>query len=147
MRTQIKTLTIINFGLIALNAFLFLINTFQYNSYQVSEHLKTNTSGDFFFYLIEGGIVYLAIKGMYQFSLINTETEKKNLTSMLDTSVVISVVSIAICLFSRWKINFDYKVNGLELTTYFQFIIIFSIILIVLHVLYCLFNIVSRKEF
>lgn len=146
MRTQIKTLSIINFGLIALNAFLLLINTFRYNSYKVSEQLKTNTSGDFFFYLIEGGIVYLAIKGMYHFSLINTETDKKTLTSLLDTSVIISVVSIAICIFSRWKINFDNKVNGLELTPYFQFVILFSIVLIVLHILYSLFNIISRKK-
>lgn len=146
MRTQIKTISIINFALIALNALLLLINTFQYNSYQVSEHLKTNTSADFFFYLIEGGIVYIAIKGMYQFNLINCETNKEILLNMLDKSVIVSIVSIAICIFSRWKINFDYKVNGLVLTPYFQFVIVFSMVLFIVHILYSYFNITSRKK-
>ena len=146
MRTQIKTILIINFALIALNALLLLINTFQYNSYQVSEHLKTNTSADFFFYLSEVGIVYIAIEGMYQFNLINCETNKEILLNMLDKSVIVSIVSIAICVFSRWKINFDYKVNGLVLTPYFQFVIVFSIVLFIVHILYSYFNITSRKK-
>lgn len=131
-----------------LNGIIMLINGFSllyFTSLYFEERKElgvTNNSGNFFFYIIELGFIYLVGKIIYQHYLY-LNNKAIDLKKILTSNLLFTFISILISLLVLYRINVQITAKDLELTDNVQLCILYSKIIIALHCVFIVFYLIT----